>query len=82
MTFRLSTYGPNFWRQAAERAVKTAAQAALLTVPADMANVLHNGLGVVLSALAGGVIVSVLTSVATAPVGPKDDPSAVAVTTP
>lgn len=78
----MNTFGRNFWRQAYERAIKTAAQAALLTVPADMANVLDNGLGVVLSALAGGALVSLLTSLATAPVGQPDDPSAVAKTAP
>ena len=82
MTIQGRTFGRNFWRQAAERAFKTAGQAALLTVPADMANVLDNGLGVVLSALAGGALVSLLTSIATAPVGEQDDPSAIAKTTP
>lgn len=79
---RLRTYGPNFWRQAVERAVKTAAQAALLTIPADVANVLHTGPGVILGALGGGALVSLLTSIATAPVGEPDSPSAVQRTEP
>jgi hypothetical protein len=78
----MKTYGRNFWRQAVERAVKTAAQAALLTVPADVANVVHQSPGLILSALAGGALLSLLTSVATAPVGPKDTPSTVATTNP
>jgi len=78
----MRTYGRNFWRQAFDRAVRTAAQAGLLTIPADMANVLHNSPLVLLSALGGGALVSLLTSVATAPVGPKDDPSVVATTNP
>lgn len=82
MTINGRTFGRNFWRQAAERAIKTAAQAALLTVPADAANVLHQGLGVILAALAGGAVISLLTSVATAPVGPSDTPSTVATTNP
>ena len=77
----MRTYGRNFWRQAFDRAVRTAAQAALLTIPADMANVLHNSPLVLLSALGGGALVSLLTSVATAPVGPEGTPSVVATTT-
>jgi len=81
----MKTFGRNFWRQAFERAVKTAAQAGLLAVGADAANKLpslaHNP-GVLVSALAGGALVSLLTSLATAGVGQKDDPSAVAKTTP
>jgi hypothetical protein len=83
MTIKGRTYGRNFWRQAFERGVKSAAQAVagiiLLDQPFDLvqANALR-GLGVA----AGGFVLSLITSVATAPVGPADDPSTVATTTP
>lgn len=70
----------NFWRQAVERAVKTAAQAALLVIPADAANVIHANVWVVLGAAAGGAILSILTSLFTAGVGEPDSPSAVSIT--
>lgn len=75
------TYGRNFWRQAAERAIKTAAQAGLLAFGGDIVNKipsLPDNPSVLFAALAGGALLSLLTSVATAGVGPKDDPSAVA----
>ena len=78
----MRTYGKNFWRQAAERAVKTAAQAVALALGGDVANVLHVGPGVFISAAVGGFVLSLMTSIATAPVGQPDDPSAVAKTTP
>lgn len=79
------TYGKNFWRQALERAVKTAAQAGVLALGADAANKLPSIVdnpSVLLYALAGGALLSLFTSMATAGVGPKDDPSTVATTTP
>lgn len=82
MTIKGRTYGRNFWRQAAERAVKTAAQAVALAIGGDVANVLHTGPGVIASAAVGGFVLSIVTSVATAPVGQPDDPSAVAKTNP
>jgi hypothetical protein len=83
MTIQGRTYGRNFWRQAAERGVKSAAQAVagllILDQPFDIlqANGLR-GLGVAL----GGFVLSIVTSMATAPVGQPDDPSAVAKTNP
>ncbi len=75
---RLKTYGRNFWRQATERAIKTAAQAvagmALLDQPFDIMQAdLERGLGIA----AGGFLLSYVTSIATAPVGPTDTPSVV-----
>lgn len=83
MTIRGRTYGRNFWRQAAERAVKTAGQAVagllLADQPFDIAQAnLPRLAGVAL----GGALLSLVTSVATAPVGEPDDPSAVSKTTP
>lgn len=75
-------YGRNFWRQAAERAVKTAAQAALLLVPADGFNVLDVDWRIGWGTALGGALLSVLTSLVTAGIGPKDDPSAVTSTKP
>jgi len=72
------TYGRNFWRQAFERAIKTAAQAAAGLFVADQPFdiVQANGLRA-LGVAAGGAVLSLLTSIATAPVGETDDPSAV-----
>jgi len=83
MTIRGRTYGRNFWRQAGERAVKTAAQAVagllLADQPFDIAQAnLGRGIGVAI----GGFVLSIVTSIATAPVGPKDTPSTVATTNP
>jgi uncharacterized membrane protein len=77
----MKTYGSNFWAQALERAIKTAAQAGVLALGADAANKLPgivDNPSIMLYALVGGALLSLLTSLATAPVGPKDDPSAVA----
>lgn len=85
MTIKGRTYGRNFWRQAAERAIKTAGQAGLLAIGADATNVLAgvvNRPSILLGALFGGFTLSILTSLATAPVGEPDDPSAVSKTTP
>lgn len=71
------TYGRNFWRQAAERAVKTAAQAIGLVLVGDGVNVLTLDWRVVVGSALTGFVLSVVTSVATAPVGEPDDPSAV-----
>jgi hypothetical protein len=83
MTINGRTYGRNFWRQAFERAIKTAGQAVaglmLADQPFDIAQAnLTRGLGVA----AGGALLSLITSIATAPVGQPDDPSAIAKTTP
>lgn len=85
MTIKGRTFGRNFWRQAVERAVKTAGQAGVLAIGGDVANAipsLAHRPGVLLSAIGGGALLSLLTSFATARVGEPDDPSAVAKTTP
>jgi hypothetical protein len=79
----MKTYGKNFWKQATERAIKTAAQAALLALGGDVANAIPGLIsrpGILLGALGGGALLSYLTSLVTAGVGPKDDPSAVTST--
>jgi hypothetical protein len=80
---RLPTYGRNFWRQAAERAIKTAAQAVaggfLLDQPFDIFQLdAARTAGIAL----GGFLLSIVTSIATAPVGPADNPSVVSRTEP
>lgn len=55
-----------FWRDAAERAAKTAAQAAILAIGADQVNALTVGWVDVLGFAAGGLALSLLTSIASA----------------
>jgi hypothetical protein len=79
----MKTYGANFWKLATERAIKTAAQAALLALGGDVANAIPgviNRPSILFAALGGGALLSYLTSLVTAGVGPKDDPSAVTST--
>jgi hypothetical protein len=71
------TYGRNFWRQAVERAVKTAAQALALALGGDAANWINLSPVKVAVAIAGGFVLSLATSIATAPVGQPNDPSAI-----
>ena len=67
-----------FWKEAFERAVKTAAQVAATAVGASAAGLLDVG---VLEAAGGGAltgfVLSVLTSLASAPLGPGDSASVV-----
>lgn len=75
----MTIFNKRFWVEAAERAIKTAAQTAVLVIGQDAAGTdlfqadLHNVLGLAL----GGAVLSVLTSIFTAGVGPSDTPSAV-----
>lgn len=66
-----------FWVRSAERAVKTAAQAALLVLGGDATGVLTADLRAAVLAAIGGAVLSLLTSVSSAPLGPPDDPSLV-----
>ncbi len=66
-----------FWTKAAERAVKTAAQSAILVFGADQVNALSASWADVGGFAAGGFVLSLLTSIATSGTGPSDDPSAV-----
>lgn len=71
----------SFWRQAAERAAKTAAQAvaAAWAVGDGLLDAFaldwSAGLGIAL----GGAVASLITSVASAPLGPQGTPSLVEV---
>ena len=53
-----------FWADAAERATKTAAQAALLTIGADRLDALAADWRLIAGMAAGGGILSILTSLA------------------
>ena len=66
-----------FLRQTLERAIKTAAQSAILVFGVGEVNALEVDWGDVVGFGAGGFILSVLTSLVTANVGPKDTPSVV-----
>lgn len=67
----------NFWKQTAERAVKTFAQAALALLTGDGMGVLDVNWGDVGSVGALAAIASVLTSIVTSTVGEPNDPSVV-----
>lgn len=56
-----------FWRAAVDRAVRTAAQAALLTIGADLVNVVQVDWAGVAGFAGGGFVLSVLTSLAATP---------------
>lgn len=68
-----------FWKRTAERAVKTGAQAVSATwfVGDVVANAFTLDLKLGAGLFLGGALASVLTSVASAPIGPAGDPSIV-----
>ncbi len=65
----------NFWKQAAERAVKSAAQSVVLLAGADQFNVLEFHWTTAGGVAAGAAVLSVLTSVVSLPFGERNDPS-------
>ena len=69
----------NFWKQAAERAVKSAAQSLLLLWIGDGFNVIHAHWDLALGTAGGAALLSVLSSIVTSRVGEKDSPSAVEI---
>jgi hypothetical protein len=73
----MAVLGKTFWVEAVERATKTAAQAAVLVIGADQINAFALNWGDLAGFAAGGFVLSLLTSVASAPFGPEDDPSLV-----
>lgn len=69
-----------FWMETAERAIKTAAQSALLALGAEAVtgfDLFSADATAVAGFAAGGLVVSFLTSIASAAVGPQDSPSLV-----
>jgi hypothetical protein len=67
----------NFWKQAAERAAKSAAQAVIGLLPLDHFNALDFSWPLAGGVALGAAVLSVLTSIVTSGVGPKNDPSMV-----
>jgi hypothetical protein len=65
-----------FWLDAIERALKTAAQVAVVTLGAEAVDVLAVDWTAVVSMSAGGALVSLLTSIASGRIG-DDTPSLV-----
>lgn len=73
----MSIFRTYFWREAFERATKTAAQAAVLVIGADQVNAFSVDWGDVAGFAAGGFVLSVLTSIASKPIG---DPGTASLT--
>jgi len=71
----MSIFTAAFWKAAAERAVKTAAQAAILSIGADQLNVLTLDVATVAGFAGGGFVLSVLTSIASDAVTSSAGPS-------
>lgn len=71
----------NFWKQAAERAVKSAAQALIGMWTLDGFNVLHADFPLAAGIAGGAAVLSLLTSIVTSGIGEANDPSAVKQTT-
>lgn len=69
----------SFWKQAAERAVKTFAQAMVAVLTAGATGLLEVDWGQAFSVAGLAAVVSLLTSVATSGMGPQGTPSMVEV---
>lgn len=76
MSARTFLVSPRFWVETAERAVKSAAQGAILAVGADQLDVLALDWRVFLGFAGGAALLSALTSIASGPAG-GDTPSLV-----
>jgi hypothetical protein len=64
-----------FWKSAAERASKTAAQAAILVLGADQLDAFAADWGDVASFAVGGAVLSLLTSIVSAPFASEGTPA-------
>jgi len=72
----MSYFKISFWRDATERAIKTAAQSALLVFGADQLDVFAADWGAAFGFAAGGAVLSILTSLASRNIGEADTASA------
>jgi hypothetical protein len=74
-----STFGRAFWRAAIDRAVKTGAQAVIgiWTIGDGLLNAWEVDPKQAVGLFVGGVVLSLITSVASAPIGPVDSPSTI-----
>lgn len=70
-------FGIEFWKQAAERAIKTAAQVAVAAIGTGAVGLMAVDWQAVVLAAALGAVLSVLTSVASEPFGAPGTPSLV-----
>lgn len=70
-------YGSQFWKDAAERAIKTVAQVLIAFLGADVVNAFAVDWQKAAGVAAGAAVVSLLTSVASARVGEPDTASLV-----
>lgn len=70
-------FSKDFWKRTGERAIKTGCQAAVLVIGADMANVFTLDWQQIFGFGLGGAVLSVLTSVGSAPFGDEGTPSLV-----
>lgn len=68
-------FDSRFWIAAAERAIKTFAQAMIALIGTDMIGITDLAWGQLLAASATATLLSVLTSVASANFGPNPGPS-------
>ena len=69
----------NFWRQAVERAVKTAAQTLAVVFTADQISLVTADWKAIGAMVGTAALLSILTSIATSGLGESDSPSAVAI---
>jgi hypothetical protein len=70
-------WNTNFWKQSAERAIKSSAQSLVGLWAMDGFNVLHVDLPLAAGVAGGAAVLSLLTSIITSGVGEPGDPSAV-----
>lgn len=74
-----ATFGRRFWRSAIDRAVKTAAQGLIGVwgLADGVFNILQVDVKGAIGIAVGGFLLSILTSIVSAPIGPVDSPSTI-----